>query len=78
MKHCDSLFVKKHKKSPLSSAKSRLKLKEACEKCKKTLSVNLDASINVDCLMEDWDLSVSINRQAFEDLAKDTFTQFQV
>lgn len=51
-------------------------MRDACEKCKKTLSVNLDAGINVDCLMEDDDLHVSIKRQEFEDMAASVFEQF--
>jgi len=73
MEHCDAIFSKKYKCNPIQNAKAQFKLREACEKCKKTLSVNLDASINVDCLMEDEDLHVNLKRADFEEMAAAVF-----
>lgn len=78
MKHCDEVFTKKHKVSPLANNKSFYKLKEAAEKCKKILSANLDASIHIDCLLEDEDLTVNFKREAFEELAVPVFDKLAV
>lgn len=51
--------------------KAWLKLMEAAEKAKKTLSPAgvMEARVNVECLMDDRDLSVAIKREEFEELA---------
>lgn len=71
------MFKKKYKESPLNSPKAFFKLREGAEKCKKILSANLDAAINIDCLMEDNDLQVTYKRDQFETLCSAVFERFE-
>ena len=48
-----------------------MKLLEACEKVKKTMSANsIDIPLNLECLMDDKDVHGKINRAEFEELAQ--------
>lgn len=42
---------------PLKNKKAMIRLKEGCNKLKKTLSSNKDGLINLECFMEDEDLT---------------------
>eukprot|EP00392_Amoebophrya_sp_AT5.2_P006253 g6263.t1 len=53
---------------PLQNKKASLKLEEAIQKTKKVLSSNDEAPMNVECLIEDYDLSGKISRDKFEEL----------
>lgn len=77
IKHCDEVFSKKHKVSPIKSAKALYKLREAAEKCKKILSANLDATIHVDCLVDDDDITVNFKRDQFEGMSAQVFQRFE-
>jgi len=59
-------FKKKTGRDPLSNKKAAFKLEDAVSKTKKTLSANSEASVSVECLMEDEDFSSTINRDEFE------------
>ena len=64
-----------HEKTNLdarANPKAWIKLMEAAEKAKKTLSpVGVtEARVNVECLLDDRDLSVSITRDVFEELSQ--------
>jgi len=51
--------------------KARLRMLDAIEKMRKVLSANNEASINIECLLEDEDMFYNINRVDFEFLIKD-------
>jgi len=52
-----------------SNARAMLRLRAACEKLKKILSANPEAPLNVECIMEDQDVSSHLTRDKFEELA---------
>ena len=51
--------------------KARLRMLDAIEKMRKVLSANNEASINIECLLEDEDMLYNLNRVDFEFLIKD-------
>lgn len=52
----------------MSNNKTRIRLLEAIEKQRKILSANSDATLNVDNILEDCDLSYLLTREKFEGL----------
>ncbi len=51
----------------MSNVKARVRLLKSCERLKKVMSTNaIDIPLNVECLMEDTDVSSSMNREFFE------------
>eukprot|EP00916_Digyalum_oweni_P022253 GHVL01036906.1.p1 GENE.GHVL01036906.1~~GHVL01036906.1.p1 ORF type:complete len:544 (+),score=119.22 GHVL01036906.1:953-2584(+) len=70
-------FQKAKRVNPLDNPKSRLKLQEASEKCKKVLSANLEAPLHVECLINDEDLSVIVKREDFESWCSDLSEQLK-
>jgi heat shock protein 4 len=66
MEHFAGIFQKKTGLNPLESAKSRYKIEEAVAKMKKILSANSEAAINIECLMEEHDLSAVVSRSDLE------------
>lgn len=64
-------FLEKHKIDARTQDRARLRLLLQCEKLKKTLSAcpeDLDTPINVECLMNDMDVSGMMNRLQLEEL----------
>ena len=60
-------FVKKYKCSdPRDNARQRLRMFEAIEKMRKSLTMNKETDLDVESLVDDFDLHVHINRQTFE------------
>mmetsp|Transcript_9900 Transcript_9900/g.31793 ORF Transcript_9900/g.31793 Transcript_9900/m.31793 type:complete len:868 (-) Transcript_9900:401-3004(-) len=57
---------------PLSSPKPKLKLLDACEKAKKTLSPHgvAEATMYIECLMNDRDFSLKLTLEKFESLVQ--------
>ncbi|CAD7928455.1 unnamed protein product [Amoebophrya sp. A25] len=70
MKYFAAEFKEKNKLDPLENKKSVLKLEEAVQKTKKILSSNDEAPVNVECLLEDYDISSKISREKFEELCE--------
>ena len=68
VEHFAAGFQKKHGLNPLESAKSRYKIEEAVSKMKKILSANSEAAINIECLMEECDLSAIVTRAELESM----------
>jgi len=66
-------FKKKHKLDISNNSRALRRLRTACERVKKTLSVNNMAQIEVDSLMDGQDLNSSISRAKFEDICSDLF-----
>ncbi|PXF40771.1 hypothetical protein BWQ96_09533 [Gracilariopsis chorda] len=53
----------------LSKPKPAARLRKECEKMKKVLSTNSQAPLNIECIMNDVDVSSSIKREEFEQLS---------
>lgn len=53
-----------------SNKKASLRLRNACEAAKLRLSANLEANVNVECIMEDTDVNGKITREEFEVMSK--------
>lgn len=65
--HYSKLFNDEHQIGyPTKQPKARLRLLEAIEKQRKTLSANLDSQISCEYLIEDCDLLATLNREQFE------------
>ena len=62
------IFKKKHKKNLSKDSKALLKLKNACERAKRTLSSSTEAVVNIDALHKGIDFYEKINRATFENL----------
>lgn len=68
--HFIAAIKEKYKMDINTNAKARFRLLAACEKTKKVLSANLQSPLNVECLMNDKDVSLMIDRPQFEELIK--------
>mgnify|MGYP000942093406 CR=1 FL=1 len=66
-------FKRKHKKDISQNDKAIRRLKNACERAKRTLSASMSASIEIDNLCEDVDFYETLTRARFEELCKDVF-----
>ena len=61
-------FAKKYGADPRKPPKCRLRMLEAIEKFRKILSANNEATVSVECLLEDEDLHKTMKRADFEAL----------
>ena len=70
---CCEVFKAKFPKAqdPRENGKAKYKLEEVCAKAKKILSANQEASVSVECLIEEMDLSLVVNRGDLEQLCAD-------
>jgi len=66
-------FKKKHKKDLTTSDRALRRLRTACERAKRTLSSQTQATIEIDSLFEGIDFSITVTRARFEDLCADYF-----
>ena len=66
-------FWRKYGRNLKSCPRSLRRLKKACEAAKRSLSTNMEATIEVDSLFEKIDFSSKISRARFEDLCIDLF-----
>ena len=66
--YCD-MFEKDSGLSPLDSKKATLKLLDAIQKQRTILSSNAEASVNLEYLMEDYDLNHTMKREKFDEIA---------
>jgi len=68
--HFADMIKKKYKgMDVLSAVKPRLKLTKECERVKKVLSANIQSPFSVEYIMNDVDVTGTITRQEFEELA---------
>ena len=58
------------------NARAAMRLNNEIEKVKKILSINPEAPLNVECLMNDVDCSTKLTREKLEELAVSTFDRF--
>ena len=70
--HFEAKYKGKLSGKPMESPKVRLKILAAAEKAKKTLSPQgvKEASINLECLMDDLDYHVNITAQEYEKMCE--------
>ncbi|MED6146829.1 hypothetical protein PIB30_038226 [Stylosanthes scabra] len=66
-------FKRKHKEDISGNSKALRRLRNECEKAKRTLSYNSEATIDIDTLFNGIDFSKTINRAKFEKLNDDLF-----
>lgn len=66
-------FRKKHKKDITGNSRALRRLRTACERAKRTLSVNTQANIEIDSLSDGLDFYTVITRARFEELNGDLF-----
>ncbi|KAF7135918.1 hypothetical protein RHSIM_Rhsim08G0221100 [Rhododendron simsii] len=59
-------FKKQYKIDVYQNARACLRLRAACEKLKKVLSAKPEASLNIECLMDEKDVRSFIKREEFE------------
>lgn len=62
-------FKEKYSIDVLSKPKPTLRMRKECEKVKKVLSTVAEASVNIECLMNDIDVRGTIRRSDLEDMA---------
>ncbi|GKD01239.1 putative heat shock protein 70 family protein, partial [Tanacetum coccineum] len=66
--HCVQEFRDKEKRDVTKNAKAMMRLKVACEKAKRDLSLTTQTFIQVDSLYEGIDFSIRLSREKFEEL----------
>lgn len=71
--HCIEEFNKIHKKDTSQNAKAMRRLKIACEKAKRDLSLTSQTSIEIDSLYERIDFTAKFTRAKFEKLNSSLF-----
>lgn len=68
LNHFSGKFNDQYGCNPMKNEKAKLRMLDAIEKMRKTLSANSEASINIECLMEDEDLFYTLKRDDLEQL----------
>ncbi|XP_071593238.1 heat shock protein 105 kDa isoform X2 [Heliangelus exortis] len=69
----------KYKLDPKSKVRALLRLYQECEKLKKLMSSNsTDIPLNIECFMNDTDVSGKMNRSQFEELCADLLQRIEV
>lgn len=68
--HFAEEFKSKYKIDIASNKKAFYRLRQGCERVKKILSANSISMLNVECIMDDKDVSAKVERTLFEELAQ--------
>ena len=76
MKKCQDIFKEKFKKEIPNNSKIKYRLFETIEKIRKVLTVNKEASINVDSLYDDEDFSYLLKVEEFEKIISEEIKIF--
>lgn len=71
-------ILEKYKLDIRSNVKASKRLMDASAKIKKTLSANPVAKTQVECIMNDVDVSLEIDRDTFESLSADILRRFEI
>lgn len=66
--HFAAKFKAQYGCDPMKNEKAKLRMLDAIEKLRKTLSANSEANINIECLMEDEDLFYNFKREELEQI----------
>ncbi|KAJ3322099.1 adenyl-nucleotide exchange factor sse1 [Boothiomyces sp. JEL0866] len=69
--HYTKEFNAKYKMDIGSNAKATFRLRQGAEKVKKVLSANAQAPFNIECLLDDKDVSALVSRADFEEMSQD-------
>lgn len=77
LKFYADIIKKQYGSDVIGKDKSRLRLLDAIEKQRKILSANSDATINVDCVAEDNDLSYTLTREKLEEIVAPVVEKFR-
>lgn len=75
--HYVKIFEKKNNYNLFEYPKGIYRLLEGIEKQRKVLSSNKTASINLECLFEDYDLYENLKREDLEKLGSETINRFR-
>ena len=59
-------FAKKYKKDPRENPKAYVRMSDAVEKCRKTLSANVEVPVSIESVLDDRDIACNIKRADFE------------
>lgn len=70
-------FKEKYKIDVFTNNKALFRLRTAAEKCKKVLSANPQAPVNIESIMDDKDVATIVNRTDFEEWAADTLNRVE-
>ncbi|XP_052186192.1 heat shock cognate 70 kDa protein-like [Diospyros lotus] len=68
-------FKRRQKKNIEGSPKALRRLRTACERAKRYLSLTTETSIEIDCLFEGIDFSTTVTRARFENMNMDLFKE---
>ncbi|KAM3586488.1 adenyl-nucleotide exchange factor sse1, variant 2 [Umbelopsis sp. WA50703] len=70
-------FKEKYKIDVFTNNKALFRLRTAAEKCKKVLSANPQAPVNIESIMDDKDVGTIVNRADFEEWATETLVRVE-
>ncbi|KAJ3668953.1 hypothetical protein LUZ60_010903 [Juncus effusus] len=76
LNHFPEEFKRKYNKDITCNARALRRLKSACERAKRTLSIATMTSVQVDYLFEGIDFSSNISRSCFDELNMDFFSKY--
>ncbi|KAL6273451.1 hypothetical protein ACE6H2_024143 [Prunus campanulata] len=68
-------FKREHKLDVSGNKRALRRLKNECEKAKKRLSFESDIDVEIDCLCENTDFTITFTRAIFEQLNRELFTK---
>ncbi|KAI5319040.1 hypothetical protein L3X38_038748 [Prunus dulcis] len=71
--YCAEKFKREHKLDVSGNKRALRRLKNECEKAKKRLSFESDIDVEIDCLCENTDFTVTFTRAIFEQVNMDLF-----
>lgn len=78
VKHFVQEFNEKYKLNIMSNKRAVMRLMQECEKLKKQMSANsVDLPLNIECFMEDKDVTGRMKREVFEKLAADLLANIE-
>ena len=76
-KFFSDVFKKKYGLEPIKSVKNRLRMMDAISKTRKILTVNKEATLSIESLMDDEDLYHMLTREEFEKIIAPTIENFK-
>jgi len=76
-KFFSDVFKKKYGSEPIKSNKIKLRMMDAIAKTRKILTVNKEATLSIESLMDDEDLSHHLTREEFEKIIAPTIENFR-
>ncbi|CAH9081555.1 unnamed protein product [Cuscuta epithymum] len=77
-RHFARNFKEQYNIDVYSNARASVRLRSACEKLKKVLSANAEAQLNIECLMDEKDVTGYIRREEFEKLSSQLLERISI